>query len=280
MAEFDVLHEYAEEIERSLRLRTYPLAVKLLEREEDVPEGALRPMRDLGYHLSLCQAFVKSRITGEHLYGVPSERIAQASSTIAMLTEDMWCPEPVIGYGLAEPPQYFLEGRRRPVRDQKALESARAWAQAFPRLEVGKYIGVVSAPLRAANFEPDVVVIYCDSAQVALLIDAASRIEGEADFPCRLSPSGACVRAIVPVIQKKERFMVALPCWGDRTRAMAQDSELIFTTATDKLPDLLSQLRAHGRAGRMLPVQWSVWPEHELPDDYVKLGRDMGMDWI
>ena len=123
MADVEVYREYGEELERRLRLKTFPLALKILERETDVPEGALRPLRDLGYHLSLCQAFQISRREGK---------------LIAMLKEDMWCCEPVIGYGLGEPPEYFLEGHNRFPEDVESLEAGRHFAEEFPRLESGR----------------------------------------------------------------------------------------------------------------------------------------------
>ncbi len=39
----DVFHNCGEELEKRLRLKTFPLAVKLLEKEEDISEGAQRP---------------------------------------------------------------------------------------------------------------------------------------------------------------------------------------------------------------------------------------------
>ena len=53
-------NSFGGEIERRLLLRT-SVAMKLLETEKDIPEGALRPKRDLGFHLGLCQAFAMSR---------------------------------------------------------------------------------------------------------------------------------------------------------------------------------------------------------------------------
>jgi len=279
MKELAVLHQYAEEFERLLRLRTFPLAVKLLQREEDIPEGAQRPLRDFGYHLSLCQAFSRLRTVGTNIYGGATEGVSPSSPAIAMLKEDMWCPEPVIGYGLAEPPQYFFDGYRADLAIFRTPEAARNWAQAFPRLEVGKYIGIVASPLKATNFEPDLVVIYCNSAQISLLITAATWKGGEAYFPSKLHPSAACVRAIVPVIQEG-KCVVALPCWGDRVRAMARDDELIFSAPTGKLEELLLGLRAFEQTGRKMPPQLGVFPEHELPDEYVKLGKAMGMEWL
>ena len=95
MTKFARFHEYGRELEKRMRLQTFPLAVKLLEKESDIPEDAQRPMRDFGYHLATCQSFGISRREGR---------------VIAMTFMDMWCPESVVGYGLAKPPQYFLDG--------------------------------------------------------------------------------------------------------------------------------------------------------------------------
>ncbi len=151
MANLIVYQEYGEELERRLRLKTFPLALKLLEKEEDIPEGAKRPKKDFGHHLSLCQTFQMSRREGK---------------IMAMLKEDHWCFEPVVGYGLGEPPDYFMQGQNRYPKDVATPEAGKHYAEEFPRLEVGKYIGIASAPLRATNFEPDIVMVYCDSSSI------------------------------------------------------------------------------------------------------------------
>jgi len=102
MTELETLHKYGEELEKRVHLKTFPLAVKLIEKEEDIPEDAVRPLRDLGYHMPLCQAFAASRRDG---------------TLMAELKEDMLCFEPVVGYGMAEPPQYFLDGNNRGCRE-------------------------------------------------------------------------------------------------------------------------------------------------------------------
>ena len=64
MVNLKTYREYGEEVERRLRLKTFPLAVKMLESAESIPNGAQRPLKDFGYHLSLCQAFQMSRRDG------------------------------------------------------------------------------------------------------------------------------------------------------------------------------------------------------------------------
>ena len=70
-------NKYGEELESLLRLQTSPIAVKMLKRESDIPEGALRPKKDKGKHYAQCQAFSLSR---------------RDKITVAMLKEDNWCP--------------------------------------------------------------------------------------------------------------------------------------------------------------------------------------------
>ena len=253
------LHAYGEELEKRLRLKTFPLAVKLLEKEGDIPEGAIRPMRDLGHHLSLCQCFSMSRRDG---------------AVIAELKEDMWCFEPVVGYGLAEAPEYFLEGHNRFPEDVETLEAGSNYAREFPRLESGKYVGVASAPLTTANFEPDVVMIYCDSPQLSLLLLGREYKEGF-NLKCSLSSHAACVYAIVPVIQSGE-CQIAVPCRGDRYRAMAGDDEMIFTVPKEKLEDLLLGLRRVDEYGSRLPRLYAMKPEYKLKESYARIGKMLG----
>ena len=56
-----ILREQGDELDRLLRLKTFPIAVKLLEKEADIPAEAIRPKRDLGRQIFLCQAFAMAR---------------------------------------------------------------------------------------------------------------------------------------------------------------------------------------------------------------------------
>ena len=160
----NIYTELSKQIENQLRVDSYPLAVKLIKSVNEIPEGSIRPRKDLGYSLSTCQAFSYSRRRG---------------MTVAQLKEDMWCPEPVMGLGLEEAPEYFLEGNNRYPSDVIDIEAGKAWAQKeFPRLPTGKYVGLISAPLAEAGFEPDVILVYCNPAQMTLMLLAHAYRDG------------------------------------------------------------------------------------------------------
>ncbi|KYH38204.1 MAG: hypothetical protein AYL28_004490 [Candidatus Bathyarchaeota archaeon B23] len=254
------LRELNGQLERQLRLQSYPLAIRLLESEGEIPPTALRPLRDLGHHLSTCQAFAISRREG---------------LMVAELKEDMWCPEPAIGYGLEPPPSFFLEGHNRYPRDVATLEAGATWAsREFPRLEPGRYMGVLSAPLASASYMPHVVVIYCNTAQLTILLLGIAYRDG-LDVEARLSGHAACVYSVVPTM-KTGRCWVSLPCMGDRARAMAGDDEIIFTLPPEDAGDLLRGLR-HIEKTRRIPFRRSMQPEYDLLEDYEKMAKMLGI---
>jgi uncharacterized protein (DUF169 family) len=262
MLSLTALNGFGEEIERRLLLRTSPIAIKLLKTEKDIPEKALRPKRDLGYHLGLCQAFAMSR---------------RERRTVAMLKEDHWCYLPVIAFGLAEPPDFFLQGNTFFEFSVGDLNAAGNLAKTLPRLGHGKCMGVVSAPLSTAQFDPDMVVVYCNTNQLRCLLSAMKYRDGYLVRPT-LDPSGACFQATVPVLQTEE-CQVTVPCGGDRAHAMAQDDEMIFSIPKSRLEDLMFGLRYFDESGRgFRRFAPDIRPEYPLSDLYLKAGKMVGLE--
>ena len=254
----NIFNEYGKRIEMQIRPKSYPIAVRMLKSEMDIPLEAKRPKKDFRACMSTCQCFALSRTQG---------------ITVAQLFEDNWCPEPVIGFGLRDPPQYFLDGYNRYPDGVASPEAGANWAREFPRLKTGEYIGILSAPLTTASFEPDVAVIYCDSAQLLRLLLGVAYKDGR-DVHSVLSGHAACVYAVVPAFLSG-KCHVAVPCRGDRGRAGAQDDEMIFSVPKGKIGDLALGLEQDGTGS--IPTRFSMKPEYELSPSYAELARLMGM---
>jgi len=250
-------NEYGRRLEKLIRPNSHPLAVRMLRSPEEIPEEALMPVRDFGKCMSTCQTFALSRRFGE---------------TVAQLFEDMWCPEPVIGFGLAEPPQFFFEGKTRYPDGVKSLEAGANWAQEFPRFKVGEYVGVVSAPLTTASFEPDVAAVYCDSAQLLRLLLGLAYEDGR-DITTVLGGHSACVYSVVPTMLKNE-CQASVPCRGDRGYAGTQDYEMIFSIPRDQIARLVEGLEQPGTSS--VPTRFSMNPEYRLSTGYAEIARQMG----
>jgi uncharacterized protein (DUF169 family) len=240
-------NRYGEELEKVLLLKTSPIAVKMLEKESDIPESAMRPKRDKGYHLAQCQVFAMARRQG---------------MTIAMLKEDHWCWAPLLAYGLVEDPHH-------PIVD--ALTS-------FPRFELGKYIGMVTAPLKSANFEPDMVLIYSNTAQLREMIGIPKYLE-KTLLKSEFDPIDSCVFSVVPVIMERQ-YRITLPDPGEASRASAGDDEIIFSVPREKLAGLVEGLK---KGAEMKPKMgnWDhilLMPDFPRPDFYDELFKKWGLD--
>jgi uncharacterized protein (DUF169 family) len=239
-------NRYGEDIERIVRPRTSPLAVKMLRSVEDIPPGAVRPKRDRNHHLAQCQAFALSRRQNE---------------TVAMLKEDNWCFAPLVAYGLVDKPG---------DPDIKKFTT-------FPAFERGKYVGIVSSPLRTANFEPDVVIIYSDPAQLRnMLLPVHYKTAGDQMDSHFFPPS--CAYLLVPPMETG-RYMVALPDFGECDRALAADNEIILSVPRARIAEFFSGLleREQGKLGPA-PSGYMMVPDFPQPPFYRRLFARWGLD--
>jgi uncharacterized protein (DUF169 family) len=249
----------AAQFESQLRLATYPIAIRMLKLDDPVPPDAIKPRKDMGTCVSTCQLYSLARRQG---------------TTFVQLKDDMWCFEPVVGLGLGDPPQEFLDGKNRYPSDVRTLECGARYAKNLPKFAQNQYKGIMIAPLKTADFIPDVVVLYVNPAQLTLLLLGMAYDQGE-DLTTTLSGHAACIFALVPTIQD-QKIQVAVPCWGDRRRAIAQDDEMIFAIPIAKLDSLVTGLRHIEKTGRRMPVNFTMNYEYPL-NAYAPFARSLGM---
>jgi uncharacterized protein (DUF169 family) len=233
---------YGEELEKALMLRTSPIAVKMIEKESDIPKGAIRPKKDRGIHIAQCQAFSLSRREG---------------TTVAMLKEDNWCPTSIIAYGLEKKP-----------------ESLAKWVHPYDCFDHGKYVGIVSAPLKSASFLPDVVITYLKPAQLrglllSLKVEDVSQVRGHY-FP----PS--CGWSVVDPI-KTGNYWVVMPDPGEYQRALTDEGDMIFSVPQSKMKILMAGLKQGGMFSYR-DHHMAMLPDFERPAFYKDLFKSWGLE--
>jgi len=250
MARLSDLNHYGEEIENRMLLRTSPVAVKMLETESDIPENAIRPKGDSGQHLAQCQAFSLSRKQG---------------TTVAMLKDDNWCWGPLFAYGLVDP---VVAEKYPELKDE---------VKKIPLVEHGKYIGIVSAPLKTAGFVPDIVLIYSNNAQLNNMLHALS-FAGEGPVTSRLYAIASCAFSVVPALAGQ--ICITLPDPGELGRALAGEDEIIFSMPPDKVELLASQLGKFEemKLGYKNQAFLEMRPDFPRPDFYKRLFRECGLE--
>ncbi len=235
-------NRWGEELENQLILRTSPIAVKMLETESDIPKGAIRPKRDRGVHIAQCQAFALSRREG---------------TTVAMLKEDNWCPTSVIAYGLEKKP-----------------ESLAKWVHPYDCFEHRKYAGIVSAPLKKANFVPDVVITYLKPAQLRGWL-LGMRVQDVPQVTGHFFPPSCGYAVVEPM--KTGKSWVVMPDPGEYQRALTDEGDLMFAVPLGKMPSMMAGLKPGG-AFAYRDHAMVMLPDFEQPEFYKELFRSWGMD--
>jgi uncharacterized protein (DUF169 family) len=225
------MNTYGSDLLNMLVLRTYPIAIKMLKSESEIPKGAVRPKKDLGTHYSACQAF-----------GIVRRR----GTALAMFIEDHWCFEPIIGYGLVEPPKDFLEGSGSAFFVE-SKEGARQRSQDIALLPHGKYAGMVLAPLHKAGFAPDLTMIYSNATQLRHMLFAYMHKNGRR-VTSTLDPIWSCVHSIVPSFLKGT-CEVTVPDPGDFERAGAGDDEMVFTVPAGNMKEFMDGVYFYEKMG-------------------------------
>jgi uncharacterized protein (DUF169 family) len=227
----ETINSYGSDLLNMVVLRTYPIAIKMLKNEAETPQGAVRPNRDLGVHYAACQAF-----------GIVRRR----GTTLAMFIDDHWCFEPIIAYGLVEPPRDFMEGSGSAFFVQNR-EAAAERSRSIAMLPHGTYAGMVLAPLHKATFSPDLTMIYCNASQLRHMLFALMLKNGRR-VTSTLDPIWSCVHSIVPSLQNGV-CEVTIPDPGDFERAGAGDDEMILTVPAGMMKEFMEGVYHYEKAG-------------------------------
>ncbi|MEM2983347.1 MAG: DUF169 domain-containing protein [Candidatus Bathyarchaeia archaeon] len=234
-----------------IRPQSFPVAVKMCQRKEMIPEKARFPKKDLGISITLCQGIAMTRRYGW---------------TIALGKEDQICPHGLVVLG-------FVPGKG--YRDGTMAEKIGLWtreefvriSQGLSFLEYGRYLYILCAPIHSARFTPDFIMIYGNPAQVARLVQGATVISGR---PLSFSTTGGigCSTYVARTILTDE-CQVVLAGAGDRYFALTQDHELAFTIPMSKAETVIKGLElGHRKFGHRYPTPSWLRFQGPIPEEY------------
>lgn len=227
----------AQALRNYVRPGTFPLAIRMVSSDGEIPEKARMPARDLGTPMPLCQGIGLARRYGW---------------VVAMGAEDMLCPPGAVALGLLPAKPGFLDGSFEvpPWVKDRAIRAG--IMQNMPRLEAGKYRYLVAMPLERAQFEPQVILVYGNPAQIARLIQANMLATGE---PVSSSSFGAlaCAEEITrPILTGQCRYVVA--GGGNRIWAGVQDDEISFALPLSQAEAIVTGLEESHNRGMRYPT--------------------------
>jgi dephospho-CoA kinase len=249
-------------MERLMRLKSFPVAFKMLEDKKALAEIPF--VRRVKSKSTLCQMINLVR-NFDWTVG------ADADDFMSMVCSSI--------IGLSDTPDYMKDGTFRSIVWTKSRADAEKYEAAIPRLPIGKYEAVALAPLVYNPFDPDIILIYANPAQMILLINALQFEDYEVmQFFC--VGESSCSDVIARCYRDNKPSM-SIPCYGERRYGHAQDDELVMALPASMFGKALRGLEALYRRGIRYPISYAgaevdvnpAFPAAYGMEDFIKMLR-------
>lgn len=249
-------------MERLMRLRSFPVAFKLLENKKALSEIPF--VRRVKNKSTLCQMI---------------NLVRNFDWTVGAEVDDFMSVVCSSIIGLADTPDYMKDGTFRSIVWTQSRADAKKYEAAIPRLPLGRYEAVALAPLVYNPFDPDIVLIYANPAQMILLINALQFEDYDVmQFFCVGESSCSDVIARCYLVGKPS---MSIPCYGERRYGHAQDDELVMAIPAAMMDKALRGLEALYRRGIRYPISYAgaesdvthAFPAAYDMEDFIKMLR-------
>lgn len=225
-------------MERLMRLKSFPVAFKMLEKKEELDRISF--IRRPRHKATLCQLITLVR---------------DFDWTVGADLNDFMNPTCPSIIGLTEIPGLNKDGTFRSIVWVKTKEDGRRYEESIQRLPLGKYEAVAMAPLVYNPFEPDIVLIYANPAQMMLLINSLQFENYEVmQFFC--VGESSCSDAVARCYLTGKPSMT-IPCYGERRYGHAQDEDLVMAIPAGMMEKALRGMEALYRRGIRYPISYA-----------------------
>ena len=225
-------------LERLMRLKSFPVAFKLIEDKKFL--STVPFIRRMNNKSTLCQLI---------------NLVRNFDWTVGADLDDFMSVMCASIIGLTDIPDYMKDGTFRSIVWTKSRADGKKFENAIPRLPAGKYEAVAMAPLVYNPFDPDIVLIYANPAQMMLLINSLQFENYEVmQFYCvgETSCSDAIARCYL-----NRKPALSIPCYGERRYGHAQDDELVMAIPVEMMDKALNGMEALYRRGIRYPISYA-----------------------
>jgi MtaA/CmuA family methyltransferase len=244
------------ELQTYVRPQTFPVAIRMLRPGEAIPDRARRPARDFKKLSMNCQVIDMARRYGW---------------MIALTREDSICSLGIAALGFEKPSHMFSSGTLCEGMYTETKQAGQRSEAAVDRFDPGQFNGLLVAPLDRATFEPDLVCVYGNPAQVMRLTQAALWKKG-GKLASAFGGRVVCADIIVTTM-RTDQPQVILPCSGDRIFGQTQDHEMAFTIPWAQVEEIIAGLKGTHDGGIRYPITQFMEYEAKLPPKYMEANR-------
>lgn len=250
--------KFSEAINKFIRPSSFPVAIRNARDGEEPLFKKKYPKKDIGGCLALCQGISLAR---------------KFNWTIVFREDDHACPISLCFLGHRSP-EKMMEGIAAYPFYVESLEIGKAMEKSLFFMPQGIVRELWISPLEKCEFEPDVVLIYGNPAQMARLVQAANYWKGTG-IECRGFGRGACSSSVIkPMLTNECCFTI--PGGGERVFAATNDDEMVFSVPRSEMKKIGEGLEITHKMGmaRMPTPFHGVRVTPAFPDKYYEIFPD------
>ncbi len=255
------LFDYAKlsaDLERLLRLRSFPFAMKLYEDRADM-EAIPRIRRPKAVH-TLDQVVAQASRLGWTV-GITSDDLVGAQCRA------------VVGLGNAKDPKW-TSGAHMVNVWFSTPEDAKEHQAAMHCVPDGKYDALAVAPLSAGRLDPpDIVLFYATPGAMMYFINGL-QWAGYKKFDWGVVGESACADSWGRALTKREPSL-SIPCFAERRYGGVLDDEMLMALPPDQLAKAITGMEALAKNGFRYPfAQYGI--QNDVRDGMARSYPDRG----
>ena len=120
----------------------------------------------------------------------------------------------------------------------------------YPRIPPGEAVAL--SPLAKEKFEPEVILIYGNPAQLMMIMCGMQKVKYKR-YPFFFIGEGACVDSLGQCYNTGEPAL-AIPCYGERAMGQVMDDEIVLALTPDYFKQALVGLEILRKIGFKYPI--------------------------
>ena len=232
--------ELGTELENTLRLKTKIIAYRRLEKAEEL--DSLKNVVRIDRFFTFCQVPFMVRVNG---------------ITVGMTREDKIQDRCSRLFGLKQATEKSMNAEAAMLSTTwfRSPEEALQQQNDYYRVPVGG--AIVLAPLTKQKFEPEVLLMYGNPAQIMMILCGLQKVKYER-FSFSFIGEGACTDSLAQCYITGKPA-VSIPCYGERSMGGVSDDEMAIALPPGELERTISGLKQLAKIGFKYPIN-SIGP--------------------
>jgi uncharacterized protein (DUF169 family) len=229
--------EVSDELVKRLRLKTDPLAFRRFEKTEDLE--AIKNVFHIPTQSTFCQAVHRARVQGLTVGIVKGDKVGDRCLRL---------------FGVKPASEKSMEAEATMLSTTwfKNPEEAMQQQRETPRVPVAEAVAL--APLAKEKFEPEVILLYGNPAQIMMLLCGLQKEKYER-FQFFFIGEGACVDSLAECY-RTNKPQVSIPCYGERAMGQVADDEMALALPPAEIPRAFSGMAKLAKVGFKYPINF------------------------